>query len=449
MSIPRKLAMDYIAFILQNRKDIVDYHTFFKEKDIIINKKFKSRLIKLSRLYGQIADDCKKKRFMDKFINSLKFAISNDKPLINHTEFYNRYIKLMNLLILINSDTSYRKLRLFRALNINKDLSTLIYKYDYHIEGTSKILWHDWNHTINCMISHGNKIITGLRDGVLRIWNLKDNTLEFSLSEHTKLITCIRILSDEEIITASEDFTLKIWNIITGKCISTLKGHTHKIYCVGILANKQIVSGSYDTTLRIWNSENTILKGHTDVIICMAIKESQIVSGSSDNTLRVWESGKCKFVLKGHSGSIHCVSILPNGQIVSGSSDNDLRIWDSGVCKFILTGHINIVYEMTILLDGRIISGSNDNCLMVWNPNTGKCESTLDGHGGSINSIDILPDGRILSGSEDHTMKIWNANTEECEVTLIGHSRPIVCAIILPDGRILSSSTDITLRLWE
>jgi WD40 repeat protein len=57
----------------------------------------------------------------------------------------------------------------------------------------------------------------------------------------------------------------------------------------------------------------------------------------------VWDasSGACERVLEGHTDSVNCMAVLPDGRVVSGSEDKTLRVWDasSGACERVLEGH--------------------------------------------------------------------------------------------------------------
>jgi len=119
--------------------------------------------------------------------------------------------------------------------------------------------------------------------------------------------------------------------------------------------------------------------------------------------------GKHLRTLKGHTGGVYCVSVLPDGRVVSGSWDNTLRLWDmnTGTCVHTLKGHTGDVYCVSVLPDGRVVSGSWDNTLRLWDMNTGTCVRTLKGHTGAVCCVSVLPDGRVVSGSWDKTLRVW------------------------------------------
>ena len=157
------------------------------------------------------------------------------------------------------------------------------------------------------------------------------------------------------------------------------------------------------------------------------------------------------FRFQGHSDSVSCVAVLPDGRCVSGSWDNTLRVWDSntGECLRSMEGHSAPVTSVAMLPDGRYVSGSGDHTLRVWDCDSGKCLRTLEGHSDSVNCVAVLPDGRCVSGSSDHTLRVWDSNTGECLRSMEGHSAPVTCVAVLPDGRCVSGSWDNTLRVWD
>lgn len=82
-------------------------------------------------------------------------------------------------------------------------------------------------------------------------------------------------------------------------------------------------------------------------------------------------------VLKGHTGKIRCVAIMPDGQrAVSGSDDRTVRVWDLmvGQCLTTLKGHTGSVYGLAATADGqRAVSGSADQTVRVWDLVAGQC----------------------------------------------------------------------------
>ena len=72
--------------------------------------------------------------------------------------------------------------------------------------------------------------------------------------------------------------------------------------------------------------------------------------------------------LKGHSGCVRAVVVLPNGHIASASNDKTIRVWNISThkCVRILRGHTNGVYALSVLPSGRLASASLDATIRIW-----------------------------------------------------------------------------------
>jgi len=72
-----------------------------------------------------------------------------------------------------------------------------------------------------------------------------------------------------------------------------------------------------------------------------------------------------------------------------------------------LRGHSGWVDSLAVLPDNKLASGSSDETIKIWDLISGQCINTLKGHSGSVNSLAVLPDNKLASGSSDKTIKIW------------------------------------------
>jgi len=201
------------------------------------------------------------------------------------------------------------------------------------------------------------------------------------------------------------------------------------------------------------------LKGHSGSVTCLAISPDGrlLASGSWDNTVRLWSlpDGRLLKTLKGHRGSVWCLAISPDGRILaSGSNDKTVRLWSlpDGRLLKTLKGHRDWVFSLAITPDGQVLaSGSKDKTVRLWSLPDGRLLKTLKGHRGSVWCLAISPDGRLLaSGNGDHTVRLWSLPDGSPLKTLEGHNSPVSCLAISPDGRLLASgSYDNTVRLWS
>jgi serine/threonine protein kinase len=188
------------------------------------------------------------------------------------------------------------------------------------------------------------------------------------------------------------------------------------------------------------------LTGHSDSVDCLAISPDgqTLASGSRDNTIKIWNlsTGQVRSTLTGHSGWVNSVAISPDGQtLASGGRDNTIKIWNlsSGQVISPLSEHSGLLFSVAISPDGQTLASSEYKTIRIWNLSTGQEIRTLTEHSNSVDCLAISPDGQTLaSGSYDKTIKIWNLSTGQVRSTLTGHSRFVSSVAISPDGQTFS-----------
>ena len=126
------------------------------------------------------------------------------------------------------------------------------------------------------------------------------------MSGHTKPITSLILLTENQLVSGSEDKTIKLWDIKKRQCISTITGNYEIIQSLLKLNENTIATGSH-SAIRIFNTENKkelyCLTGH-EKSVCTLIKlsEDKIISGGYDNLIKIWDlkTKMCETSLFGH-----------------------------------------------------------------------------------------------------------------------------------------------------
>lgn len=226
-------------------------------------------------------------------------------------------------------------------------------------------------------------------------------------------VTITNYLGNDIIINCIDTGTIIIYYVNIDKCYE-LVGHTRRISSI-IIKHNLVISGSYDTTIRIWDITTgeclRILEGHKySISVMYNLVETNItkhnndeqnfqnfqnliVSGSKDSTIRIWNvySGECIHILKGHTEVITKIIIKDNLLISkSHGKDNTIRIWDilTGECVRILDAHTNY-YVLLHVIDDLIVTISECYNVCIWNLYTGEC--IADPYKNSID-VDIQSD---------------------------------------------------------
>ncbi len=359
----------------------------------------------------------------------------------------------------------------------------------------------------------GRTLVSGSKDGIIRLWDTQTGILRQSLTGHTGSVSSVVFSSDgTSLASGSSDNTVCLWDAQTGALQNTLKGHTNEVLSVVFGPNgKTLASGSKDNTIRLWDAQtgelqNTLtLIGHKGEIWEMAFSPdgktlaawpwewespihlwdvetgellNNLVGEAKDNinniafspdgktiasplnngTIRLWntQTGELSRILIGHTSHVFCVAFSPDGKMLaSGSYDGTLRLWDAetGELRNTRTGYTNAVVNVSFSPDGKTIASAiNDDTVGLWNAQTGVRRHTLKvARTHSIESLSFSPDNKTLAGAGyGRIIHLWDAKTGELRNTLGGHTDVVAGVSFSPDGKtIASGGWDNTLRLWD
>uniref|UniRef100_G3Q1D2 F-box and WD repeat domain containing 11a n=1 Tax=Gasterosteus aculeatus aculeatus TaxID=481459 RepID=G3Q1D2_GASAC len=275
---------------------------------------------------------------------------------------------------------------------------------------------------VYCLQYDDDKIISGLRDNSIKIWDKQSLECLKILTGHTGSVLCLQY-DERVIVTGSSDSTVRVWEVTTGEVLNTLIHHNEAVLHLRF-ANGLMVTCSKDRSIAVWDmasptdiSLRRVLVGHRAAVNVVDFDDKYIVSASGDRTIKVWSTSTCEFVrtLNGHKRGIACLQYRDR-LVVSGSSDNTIRLWDieCGACLRVLEGHEELV--RCIRFDNkRIVSGAYDGKIKVWDlqaaldpraPASTLCLRTLV-HSGRVFRLQF-DEFQIISSSHDDTILIWD-----------------------------------------
>jgi len=276
---------------------------------------------------------------------------------------------------------------------------------------------------VYCLQYDDLKIVSGLRDNTIKIWDRSTLSCLRVLNGHTGSVLCLQY-DERVIISGSSDSTVRVWDVSTGEMVNTLIHHCEAVLHLRFY-NGMMVTCSKDRSIAVWDMVSPteinlrrVLVGHRAAVNVVDFDEKYIVSASGDRTIKVWNTSTCEFVrtLNGHKRGIACLQ-YHDRLVVSGSSDNTIRLWDieCGACLRVLEGHEELV--RCIRFDSkRIVSGAYDGKIKVWDlvaamdpraPSGTLCIRTLVEHSGRVFRLQF-DEFQIVSSSHDDTILIWD-----------------------------------------
>ncbi|CAD8169535.1 unnamed protein product [Paramecium pentaurelia] len=251
------------------------------------------------------------------------------------------------------------------------------------------------------------------------------------------------------------------------KSINTvLTGHTDIILCVCAFSNTSILSGSAGGTIRIFYIDNAItqtkLNDHKgDVLAIIKINDTNFSSASSDQTVRVWNYQRkvCEYILVGHEQPIKALILLQDtDQLASGSLDQTIKIWSlkRPKIKLNIKDHQKIFALCYVQSKALIVSGG-EGILSVFNIINGYCRDKLEGHTGNVLCLKYLKEivngefvSLISSGGSDKKIILWNLDRAQKLYILIGHQDYVTCLTFdNENNQLWSGGADQTIRCWD
>jgi F-box and WD-40 domain protein CDC4 len=109
---------------------------------------------------------------------------------------------------------------------------------------------------VRCLaILDNGTVVSGSRDGTIRLWTLESNQLELRrvLRGHTAEVRNVQVHGDV-IVSGSYDGAARVWNAETGECLQILHGHRSQVHGVAY-DGKRVATSSTDGDIRMWDSE--------------------------------------------------------------------------------------------------------------------------------------------------------------------------------------------------
>jgi pleiotropic regulator 1 len=212
----------------------------------------------------------------------------------------------------------------------------------------NKVIRHYHGHLsgVYCLSVHPTLdiLVTGGRDSVARVWDMRSKQQIHSLGGHTNTVCCLQTQGvNPQVLTGSMDSTVKLWDLAAGRSMTTMTNHKKAV-----------------RTMRCHPNEFTFC------------------TGAADN-IKKWKSKDGQFIknLSGHNSIINAMDINQDGVMMTGGDNGSMHFWDynTGYCfqkdrTTVQPGSLDSeagIYAATFDHTGsRLITTEADKTIKIW-----------------------------------------------------------------------------------
>ncbi|WP_141731411.1 WD40 repeat domain-containing protein [Oligoflexus tunisiensis] len=228
----------------------------------------------------------------------------------------------------------------------------------------------------------------------------------------------------EKLIAGLYDGDIQVFDLRSKKRISTLKGHWASASSFSLSPdNKILVSGNFDQTIKVWDLEQTKLLSEIPCCqgeflrIDLSPDKKFIVGSSWNKFVKIWsidgvlqKSISSESEQNFHQDVIMDLKISPDGKyFATGSWDRTVKLWDLTSGAFVRkmeTDHADGVNAIEFSHDSRfLISAAKDGQILVHNVADGTLHKRLASLSASVTSIDVGAH-RVIAGSLDNAIRV-------------------------------------------
>jgi hypothetical protein len=233
----------------------------------------------------------------------------------------------------------------------------------------------------------GSRVLTGVEDGTVRIWDTKQKEIIHTLTGHAGPVWAVEYTHDEKFaVSAGDDSRVLYWDLDKKSAIKSLP-HSGSVRAAAV------------------NPKGTVL-----------------VTGDRSGLVQLWDLVNDGPPVQQQNGaSVNAVAFMPDGTAFAVASvSGKAAIWNVDARerekpRLPLDGHKGPVYGVTFSADGgRVATAGWDRQVSVWSVKTGTKVAEIDKFADSVTAVAFTPCCRYLAaGCMDGTITVYDMGTED------------------------------------
>jgi WD40 repeat protein/DNA-binding XRE family transcriptional regulator len=282
---------------------------------------------------------------------------------------------------------------------------------------------------VTAVATHGDALVSGGEDGIVRIWDLAGSRPVHQRHGHTGWVYAVAISPDgRTIASAGDDASIRLWHLDTGESTGVLTGHLRRIRSLAFTTEGQLISGAEDGQVCLWDIERASLirtmrtPGCPVWAVAAGADGRLIAAVGEDEFVRLYDRNSCDLLAEkaAHRDWVRALSFADD-TLITGSGDGSVRVWEVSGSELTLARTIDTRARVRAVAASPsadlIVAAGEDATLRAFTGEGSAGEQPIADGVDWVRAIALRPDRSVIAGCEDGSIRIWDSPS----LTILGH----------------------------